>query len=125
MTEFKNSSEFVKALLTQEPALNASVYGEHRRTSLDRLASAERRTRGRYILVGWRVSSCYSFALYALAIFDVVKTERGRIGEVFLDFIDPLPFTCALLTAIYFPPSPELRQTRTRCIVQRWICRVG
>ena len=76
MTEFKNSSEFVKALLVQEPTLDAAAYGEHRRKLLDRLAAAERKERrGRYISITAAVTAPALATLYAAALFAVRTAE--------------------------------------------------
>ena len=116
MTEFKNSSEFVKALLVQEPTLDAAAYREHRRKLLDRLAAAERQERrGRYISIAAAVIAPALSTLYLAAIFKA-RTEEPPpewMQYILMMGIILLPFTAILLVAVYFfRHRRELRHAR-------------
>jgi prepilin-type processing-associated H-X9-DG protein/prepilin-type N-terminal cleavage/methylation domain-containing protein len=117
MTKFKNSSEFVKALLAQEPILDGSAYAEHRRKLLDRLAGAERRERrGRYISIGAVIIVFVILsALYSVAVLGIAKTESWPDWAKYtlMLFVILLPFSALLLITIYFfRHYRELRQAR-------------
>jgi prepilin-type N-terminal cleavage/methylation domain-containing protein len=117
MTEFKNSSEFVKALLMQEPTLNGPSFSEHRRKLLDRLAIAERRERrGRYIAIAVGILVFAVFLIvYAVAVLELGNAASWPDWTKYLVMlvIILLPFSVVLLTAIYFfRHRRELRRAR-------------
>jgi prepilin-type processing-associated H-X9-DG protein len=116
MSESKDS-EFVKALLAQEPMLNGAAFQEHRSKILERLAVAERQERrSRRLVVGATATALAVLsAVFGLLFFQSDHQPHWPDWITYLLALAVIlfPFCSLLLAAIYFGRHwRELRRAR-------------